>query len=447
MKAIILAGGGGTRLWPLSRESFPKQFLRFGSDLSLLQKTISRLENAHFIDCILIATNEKYYNLVQEQIQEIKSQKAIPFLEPFRRNTGPAIALAVKYLQTYHNLQNDPVIVLPSDHLIEPESLFNYFVENSIATAKENKIVTFGIKPTKPETGYGYIELASAFDKECFNVKRFIEKPNYSKALEYIKDPHFLWNSGMFMFLPATFFNEMKIHSPEIYSLLEAPYEVFSKEFEKCPDISIDYCLMEKSSLIVCKPLELTWSDIGSWDSLYEVLDKDQNENVLLGQVIGIETHKSLIFGNKRLIATVGVDNLLVIETEDAVFIAGKGQSQKVKNLVQELQNKKRKERLDHILQKKAFGSIKVLDQTETSCVQKITIFPQNKFQYSSNSSKQKWIALNSKIFINNQEINPEEVFEISNSDVWIKNSTDQIVELLLIEENFSSKATIDSLS
>ena len=239
----------------------------------------------------------------------------------------------------------------------------------------------------------------------------------------------------MFLFIPSTFFQELKIHSPEIYAQLQKPYEIFIKEFEQCPDISIDYCLMEKSDSIACKPLDLTWSDIGSWDSLYDVLDKDENENVLLGQVIDIETKKSLIFGNKRLIATVGVENLLVIETEDAIFIAGKGQSQKVKNLVQELQNKKRKERLDHILEKKSFGWIKTLEQTENSTIRKISILPNQQFYYPKNELKQNWIALSSKTLINGQLLDSHQSFENIDSDIFIENMNQVAIELLLIEE------------
>ncbi len=298
MKAIILAGGGGTRLWPLSRESYPKQFLSLGSKLSLLQKTISRLEKISFIDSILIATNEKYQDLVLMQIEQMNSKKAKVFLEPERKNTAPAIALALKYLQEFEHLDNDPVLVLPSDHLIEPEVAFMQSVEKAMQMAKQDRIVTFGIQPTKPETGYGYIEISNPLDDVCFSVERFIEKPSLSKAIEYIQNSKFLWNSGMFLFLPSTFFSEIEIHCPEIARLTRKTYSEYAAEFSSSPDISIDYALLEKTKKIACKPLKVSWSDIGSWDSLYEVLEKDCNQNVKVGPIIDQDTHNCLIFGS-----------------------------------------------------------------------------------------------------------------------------------------------------
>lgn len=346
MKAIVLAGGGGTRLWPLSRENFPKQFLRIGGPLSLLQKTVMRLANTSFIDDIVISTNPHYLSLVQEQIKEINNPKNVHILaEPFRKNTAPAIGLAIQFLQTYTQAKpQDTVLVLPSDHIIEPEPVFLSTVEQMDAIAKGKKMITFGIRPTKPETGFGYIRIGKAYETSVFEVAEFVEKPNLQTAKEYLKNPNYFWNSGMFLFSIETFWKELKKHCLSLSNLMNDSYENTLASFHEMPDISIDYALMEKSREILVCPLAVSWSDIGSWDSLYEILEKDINQNVKIGNILDIDTKNSLIIGNKRLISTIGIADLLIVETEDAIFISKKGESQRVKSLVAELIKIGRKE-------------------------------------------------------------------------------------------------------
>lgn len=331
MKAVVLAGGGGTRLWPLSRDDFPKQFLSFGAGGSLLQKTVQRLIGASFIDEVVVATNELHRALVEEQLQKIGVQCPI-LVEPLKRNTASAIALAVKTLQT-----NEPIVVVPSDHLIEPEVIFLHALEQ---LDPKNKIITFGIRPTKPETGYGYIEIGKKFNGHTFEAKRFVEKPDLPTAEKYVVNPNFFWNSGMFLFTAETFWRQLDLHAPQIAALFKLELNEVIARFGELPDLSIDYAIMEKSKDILVCPLAVSWSDVGCWDSVYDVMEKDQDQNVKIGQVLAIDTTNSLIIGGKRIISTIGLDDLLIVETDEAVLISKKGESQRVKALLQELKNR-----------------------------------------------------------------------------------------------------------
>lgn len=339
MQIVILMGGKGVRLWPLSNEELPKQFLHFGDGESLLQKTLKRISAFPLAKEIILSTNHSYTDIAKAQIEKIGlSDRCHILLEPERRNTAPAIALAVKYLE--EKLETDPdepVLILPADHFIsEVEKFFGYLRMTEEAVKRE-KIALFGIKPTRPETGFGYVMTDSLFMDGIYSVKQFCEKPNLKRAKEYILRSDCLWNAGIFCFTPRVFWRELEEHAPELFEAGQGGLEKLLQQFWQLPPISIDKALMEKSKQIVICPMDLNWFDVGSWDNVYEAMEKDKNQNVKIGNVIDIETTSSLIMGGKKLISTIGLKDMLIVETDQAIFIAKKGHSQKIRELMQEL--------------------------------------------------------------------------------------------------------------
>jgi len=312
---IILAGGGGTRLWPLSCEACPKQFLSLTEEKSLLQLTFDRLTRFIPPQNILTVTSFKHEYLVKKQLGP--SHTAIG--EPLAKNTAPAIALGVKHIQEI--CKNDPVImVCPSDHLIKNNEKFVKAALEGAKQAEKGAVVIFGIKPTRPETGYGYVHATS---------RTFKEKPDYQTALKYLQFGDYYWNGGIFMFKLSTFLEEMKKFNPEILDNID--------NYEKLPSISIDYAVMEKSDKLTVIPVDFGWNDLGSWDSVYEVLDKDKDRNAIKGDVIALKTKNSLIYSTSKKIATFGVKDIIVVETDDGVLVCRKEDSQHVKEIVERL--------------------------------------------------------------------------------------------------------------
>ncbi len=339
-----MAGGGGTRLWPLSRQDLPKQFLRFGSPHSLLQQTVKRFLSAPLTKEIVILTNLQYQKLVVAQLKEIDPSHSVQVLvEPVRKNTAPAIALGIRYLEDTCGCQgNDPLLVIPSDHLIEPEQVFLRSLEEAIPFAAAGDPILFGIRPNKPETGYGYIQIGKQKAGLLYRVQRFVEKPDRKLAEQYLARGDYYWNAGIFLFTPNTFWQEIARFAPSLALTMEGSFKDCLARFSQNPDISIDYALWEKTEKAVVCPLPISWSDIGCWDSVYDVMDKDHNLNVKMGNILEIDTKNSLLFGNQKLIATIGLEDLLIVDTEDATYISKKGESQKVKELVALLAKEKR---------------------------------------------------------------------------------------------------------
>ncbi|MFN4308818.1 mannose-1-phosphate guanylyltransferase/mannose-6-phosphate isomerase [Sulfurihydrogenibium azorense] len=377
MKAVILAGGSGTRLFPLSRKNYPKQFLKIGSNKSLFQNTVLRLSPISK-DPIII-TNKEYKFHVINQLKEIGITNYHLIEEPVGRNTAPAIALVLKFAIEQLDLPEDEVLgIFPSDHLIEPTDLFVDYVKKAEKVAKDY-LITFGIKPTNPETGYGYIESGEKINDYTYKVVKFHEKPSLEKAQSYIQKGNYYWNSGMFAFTISNILQELKKHSLDIYQLFqENSYQSLLENFQNMPDISIDYAIMEKTDKAAVIPLDLKWSDLGSWDSVYQTLDKDQNQNVKEGKVVDIDTKNSVIISNKRLITTISVEDLVIVETDDVILIAKKGETQKVKDLVNTLkENPQYKEITEiHKTVYRPWGSYTELEEGERYRIKRIVVNP-----------------------------------------------------------------------
>jgi len=381
MKVLILAGGSGTRLWPASRETYPKQFLKLNGKKSLLQQTIERILKISSPEDIILLTNEQYKFHVLAELNEISENLTDKILlEPARRNTAPAIALGIKHCLERLSVEPSEVLfVCPSDHIIKPVEKFIEYVRLAEKVAKQGYLITFGIKPLYPETGYGYIKITGEDRGGYYPVERFTEKPNLETVKRFLSEGNYFWNSGMFAFTIETMIEELKLYAPEIYQLFNHPLEAMIANFHKMPDISIDYAVMEKSKKVVAIPMDIYWSDIGSWDSLYDVLEKDEKGNVILGNVLTKETEGSLIIGNKRLIATIDLKDLIIVETDDAILIAKKGSAQKVKHIVEELKARNRVEALEHKTVYRPWGEYTVLEEGPRYKIKRIVVKPEAK--------------------------------------------------------------------
>ena len=371
MKVIILAGGGGTRLFPLSRDCYPKQFLHVIEDKSLLAQTIERFLGLVEAKDIIIVTNERYIFHVQSELKTINAQEAHIITEPMGKNTAPAIALAQSYCQDVLQCDDDEILfVSPSDHLIKPIDVFQDLIKNAQDVAKDN-IVTLGIKPTKPEIGYGYIE-AEKNNNLAKKVISFKEKPDLATAKEYITSGNYYWNGGMFMFSIATMQAELTKYMPAIIDITQNGYQYTVDNFVNMPDISIDYAVAEKSQKMMMIPMEnVYWNDIGSFDAIAEVLS-DEEKNVFKGDILAENCTDTMIIGDTRLIAGIDLENLMIIDTPDALLVAKKGESQKVKNIVNKLKQNKRKEAKENVTMYRSWGKYTLLTESEGYRVRKI---------------------------------------------------------------------------
>lgn len=375
MKVIILAGGGGTRLFPLSRDCYPKQFLHVIGDKSLLAQTIERFLGLVEARDIIIVTNERYIFHVQAELKTINAQKAHIITEPMGKNTAPAIALAQSYCQDVLQCDDDEILfVSPSDHLIKPIDAFQDLIKNAQDVAKDN-IVTLGIKPTKPEIGYGYIE-AEKNNNLAKKVISFKEKPDLVTAKEYIASGNYYWNGGMFMFSIATMQAELTKYMPAIIDITQNGYQYIVDNFINMPNISIDYAVAEKSQKMMMIPMEnIYWNDIGSFDAIAEVLS-DEEKNVFKGDILAENCTDTMIIGDNRLIAGIDLENLMIIDTPDALLVAKKGESQKVKNIVNKLKQNKRKEAKENLTMYRSWGKYTLLTEAEGYRVRKIEMNP-----------------------------------------------------------------------
>lgn len=406
---VILAGGSGSRLWPLSRELYPKQFLNIAGEQSMLQQTLQRLQGleGHLKgnECAapLIICNEEHRFIAAEQARSANIQHSGILLEPVGRNTAPAIALAALQAldKSTHNEQDalDPILlVLAADHHIANTSEFQQVISRGVDYAKQGKLVTFGITPDAPETGYGYIKQGEPLSplvqtdtnaKElsahhAYAIEYFVEKPDQATAKEYIRSGLYLWNSGMFMFKASRYLEELSEHHPEILAACKLALSkqntdldfirIDADAFKNSPSDSIDYAVMEKTSHAAVIPMGVGWNDIGSWSAIWDVSEKDEHNNVIEGDVLTVDSQHNYIHAENKLVATVGVDNLIIVETKDAILVANKDKVQGVKSIVSQLNQAGRTEHIYHREVFRPWGKYDVIDLGKRDKVKRITV-------------------------------------------------------------------------
>lgn len=382
MIPVIMSGGSGTRLWPLSRKNKPKQFLNLFGEYSLFQDTLGRLSGLTGLEAPIIVCNDDHRFMVAEQLQEIAISDAEIILEPCARNTAPAIVIAALQALSHGN---DPLmLVLAADHIIQDNKAFHQAIKQAEIEAHKGHLVTFGIIPDSPHTGFGYIE---AQDKKTpTNVIAFVEKPDLIRAQQYLDSGHHYWNSGMFMFKASTILQEIERYSPEMLASCKQALEsaeldldfirLDKTKFQTCPSNSLDYTVMEKTEKAVVIPLDAGWSDVGSWSSLWDNHDKDQNNNVLIGDVIVDKVTNSYIHAEHRLVSVLGVDNIVVVETPDAIMVANKDQAENIKTIVAQLQNTHRQEATLHRKCYRPWGYYDSIDAGQRFQVKRISVNP-----------------------------------------------------------------------
>ncbi len=456
--ALILAGGSGSRLWPMSRELYPKQLLKLNQEKSLFESTFLRLIENFDDKNIISITNVKHEPGVRIQLKELKEKfcrkedyKIIT--EPLGRNTAPAIALSIKYIKNLAGKKVDPVIlVVPSDHLILDNKNFSYALEQGTELAKEGYIVTFGIKPNKIDTGFGYIKTQknkkiSELITDALKVAEFKEKPDFETAKEYVESGKYYWNGGIFMFKASTMLAELKRHAPEIISLLndlevnsEAQPTVEYQEFSKMPDISIDYAVMEQSKKIALIPLDCGWNDLGSWEAIYNISEKDQNGNCITGNVIDVNSKNSMIYSTSKLVTTIGLEDTIVIETEDAVLVCDKKQSQDVKKIYNELKERNDDSHKVHKTVFRPWGYYTVIQEGQGFLTKCIVVNPKAKLSLQLHHHRSEhWVVLEGKAYVvkgeNAYELLPGEHIDLAIEEVHsLQNPYDEPVKILEVQ-------------
>ncbi|EPQ0644508.1 mannose-1-phosphate guanylyltransferase/mannose-6-phosphate isomerase [Klebsiella aerogenes] len=402
---VIMAGGSGSRLWPMSRELYPKQFLRLSGSQSMLQETITRLEGLA-IQSPLIICNEQHRFLAAEQLRQIQKLSNNILLEPVGRNTAPAIALAA--LSAINDGSDPLLLVLAADHVIDDVDAFHEAIKNAIPHAENGKLVTFGIVPTGIETGYGYIQRGDQSDgQRAYQVLRFVEKPNFETAKDYIATGEYYWNSGMFLFKAKRYLDELSKFRPDILDICRDAIGEQKKDvtqdfirieketFSLCADESIDYAVMEKTDDAVVIPLDAGWNDVGSWSALWEVHDKDDNNNVLSGDIFSYNSSNCYINTEETFVAAIGVENLVIINTKDAVLVINKSEVQDVKKVVEYLKSNKRREYRVHRESYKPWGRHDKIVESERYHVNRVTVKPGGMFSLQRHLHRaEHWIVL-----------------------------------------------------
>lgn len=382
---VILSGGSGTRLWPLSRKNLPKQFLALSGDATLFQQTVARTRTLASIGAPIVVCSEEHRFLVAEQLRAMGLEGASILLEPMPRNTGPAIALAA--WQALANDADAMLLVLPADHLIGNTTSFADAVGKALPLAGQGWLVTFGIRPEAPETGFGYIRRAEALGHGGFRVERFVEKPDAAKAKAYVGAGDYEWNSGMFLFKASRYLDELQQHAPKMHVSTKAAFDkakadldfvrIDKDAFGASPEDSIDYAVMEKTMRAAVVPVSCAWSDIGSWDALWSASERDREGNRLEGDVIAIDSRNCFVRGTeRRLVAALGLEDIVIVDTPDAVLVAPRARVQDVKRLVDRIKSDGRQEHLFHRKVYRPWGSYDSIDMGERFQVKRITVKP-----------------------------------------------------------------------
>ena len=448
---VILCGGTGTRLWPLSRASFPKQYLEINSykSISFLQETVIRINEYENVDDPIVVCNEEHRFIVAEQLRKIKIKAKSILLEPVGRNTCPAITAAC--LKAIEDEHEKFVLVLPADHIIKEKNVFFNAIKKAIEFAEKGKIVTFGITPNKPETGFGYIESEKELNSIDLNgeaILRFIEKPNKQKAKELILNKKYSWNSGIFFFKISTLLKEISYHKPSIYEFckeallkknLDLEFQRLDKKiFSLCENISFDNAIMEKTDLGIVLPLNAGWSDIGSWESMWEISEKDSCGNVVLGNVLIENVNNSYIRSEKKLIAAIGIEDLVIIESNDATLVVKKDQSQLVKNIVEHLEKKGDNTATVHKTIFRPWGNYTSIAEGKNWQVKKIIVKPGESLSLQMHKHRtEHWIIVDGTALV---EINENKQVLKKNESIYIplgskhRLSNDENTNLVLVE-------------
>lgn len=415
---VIMAGGSGSRLWPLSRDLMPKQFLNLDGKSTMLQATVKRLNGLDTLPPLVIC-NEEHRFIAAEQLRQINQLNNNIILEPAGRNTAPAIALAA--IATLKKGLDPLLLILAADHMIVDDQEFRRIVSAAIPSALQNKLVTFGIVPTAPETGYGYIQAAHSLDingdETVYAVKQFVEKPNLHTAEQYLASGDYYWNSGMFLFKASVYLDNLKKYRPDIFAACELAMadvdpdldfiRVNKEAFLTCPDDSIDYAVMEKTDSAVVVPLDAGWSDVGSWSSLWEVSEKNLEGNSHKGDVLSFNSQNNYVFAETGLVATVGLENTIVVQTKDAVLVASKDHVQDVKAIVQNLKKSGRPEHRVHREVYRRWGKQDSIDTGYRYQVKRITVMPEQKVSMQMHHHRSEhWIVVSgtAKVVIDGKE-------------------------------------------
>ena len=382
---VILSGGSGTRLWPLSREAYPKQFLPLVDRNTMLQNTALRVAGLADVAAPLVVCNQEHRFMVAEQLRAVGIHSAMVILEPIGRNTAPAVAVAALHAQ--HQGADPILLILPADHVIPDVEGFRAAVLQVAPHAEAGRLITFGIVPTAPETGYGYIKAGAPLDESgVYTVERFVEKHDLATAQAYMQSGAYSWNSGMFMFRASSFLAELERLAPTVLAACQQALAAGRAErdflwldgeaFAACPKDSIDYAVMEKTERAVILPLEVGWNDVGSWSALWDVGERDSDGNITRGDVIAVDTRDTYVDAATRLVATVGVDDLVVVETADAVLVASKERVQEVKAVVDRLKTSGRPEGRNHRKVYRPWGFYDSIDLDRRFQVKRIMVEP-----------------------------------------------------------------------